>query len=120
MGKNIQNIYVSGDENRLKQVLINLLINGIEAVLEGGHIQIDIEQNENEWVEISISDDGYGIPPHVKSKIFNPFFSTKAGKKNAGLGLSICQHIIESHHGIITCLSDGGTTMGIRLPISGN
>jgi len=119
--KSKQNSYVSGDENRLKQVLINLLINGIEAVLEGGHIGIDIEQNENEWVEISIRDDGSGIPPHLMSKIFNPFFSTKAGKKNAGLGLSICQHIIESHNGVITCQSgDEGTTMGIRLPISGN
>nr|WP_255566866.1 ATP-binding protein [Oceanispirochaeta sp. M1] len=118
--KGEQNIYVSGDENRLKQVLINLLINGIEAVLEGGHIGIFIEQNENEWVEISIRDDGSGIPPHILSKIFNPFFSTKAGKKNTGLGLSICQHIIESHNGVITCQSDEGTTMGIRLPIVGN
>ncbi len=128
MGKNIHlvyaanpvDVYVLGEENRLKQVFINLLKNSIEAVLEGGHITINLNVKEKGWVEISITDDGYGIPSDVIDKIFDPFFSTKAGKKNTGLGLSICQHIIESHQGIITCHSAEKTTMGIRLPIIGN
>ncbi len=128
IGKNIHllhtenpvDVYVLGDENRLKQVFINLLKNSIEAVLEGGHISINLDVKGEGWVEVSITDDGYGIPANVINKIFDPFFSTKAGKKNTGLGLSICQHIIESHQGIITCHSAGKTTMGIRLPIIGN
>jgi len=128
IGKNINliytedpvDVYVLGEENRLKQVFINLLKNSIEAVLEGGHITIDLDVKEEGWVEVSITDNGYGIPADVIDKIFDPFFSTKVGKKNTGLGLSICQHIIESHQGIITCHSAGETTMGIRLPIIGN
>jgi two-component system, NtrC family, sensor histidine kinase AtoS len=117
--ENPVDVYVLGEENRLKQVFINLLKNSIEAVLEGGHITINLDVKEAGWVEVSITDDGYGIPSDVIDKIFDPFFSTKAGKKNTGLGLSICQHIIESHQGIITCHSTKKTTMGIRLPVIG-
>ena len=117
---NESEIYILGEKNRLKQVFINLLKNSIEAVLKGGHITINLEVKGDGWVEVSIIDDGYGIPPDVINKIFDPFFSTKSGKKNTGLGLSICQHIIESHQGIITCHSAEKTKMGIRLPIIGN
>jgi two-component system sensor histidine kinase AtoS len=109
---------VIGDENRLKQVFINLIVNSIEAVMYDGVIAITMDVHHDDgYVEASITDDGYGIPGEVIKKIFDPFFSTKAGKKNTGLGLSICQHIIESHQGIITCSSNEKTTFSVRLPL---
>ncbi len=111
-------LLVYGEENSLKQVFVNLLINSAEAVLEHGTVEIAVKRIEpDDCVEVSIIDDGCGIPPEIMDRIFDPFFSTKAGKKNTGLGLSICQHIVESHDGVITCSSDESTVMSVRLPI---
>jgi C4-dicarboxylate-specific signal transduction histidine kinase len=114
-------IMVFGEENSLKQVFVNLLINSVEAVLEHGTIEIAVTRIEpDDCVEISIIDNGCGISTEIKDRIFDPFFSTKAGKKNTGLGLSICQHIVESHEGVILCESRGNTRMSVRLPIYTN
>ncbi|MGA2766353.1 MAG: ATP-binding protein [Spirochaetia bacterium] len=111
-------LLVYGEENSLKQVFVNLLLNSAEAVLEHGTVEISVKRLEpDDCVEVSIIDDGCGIPPEIMDRIFDPFFSTKAGKKNTGLGLSICQHIVESHEGVITCSSDESTVMSVRLPI---
>ncbi|MBN1799372.1 MAG: ATP-binding cassette domain-containing protein [Spirochaetales bacterium] len=111
-------LLIIGDENKLKQVFINLLINSMEAVLDGGIIQLQIFADRSEgFIEVKIIDNGYGIPKDIIPKIFNPFYSTKAHKNNAGLGLSICQHIIESHQGLISCQSGELTTFSIRLPL---
>ena len=111
-------ILVFGEENSLKQVFVNLLINSVEAVLEHGTIEIGVKRIEpDDCVEVSIIDNGCGISTEIKDRIFDPFFSTKAGKKNTGLGLSICQHIVESHEGVILCESRDNTTMSVRLPI---
>ncbi len=108
---------IVGDENRIKQLFINLIVNSIEAVLEGGEIQIKIKV-EDEFTEFSVTDNGYGIPEEIIDKIFDPFFSTKAGKNNTGLGLSICQHIVEAHNGVITCKSGDRTTFSVRFPLA--
>ena len=111
-------VSILGDENRLKQVFINLIVNSIEAVVFEGTIELTLMAHPGEaYVEVSISDDGYGIPEDIMTRIFDPFFSTKVGKKNSGLGLSICQHIIESHQGILTCESGEKTTFNVRLPM---
>ena len=111
-------LLVFGDENSLKQVFVNLIINSVEAVLERGRIEVSARIMEPEgYVEISVIDDGCGIAPEILDRIFDPFFSTKAGKKNTGLGLSICQHIIESHEGAIVCSCDELTSMSVRLPV---
>jgi two-component system sensor histidine kinase AtoS len=116
-----EEILVFGEENSLKQVFVNLLINSVEAVLEHGIIEIAVTRIEpDDCVEISIIDNGCGISTEIKERIFDPFFSTKAGKKNTGLGLSICQHIVESHEGVILCESRGNTCMSVRLPIYNN
>jgi two-component system, NtrC family, sensor histidine kinase AtoS len=113
-----EEILVYGEENSLKQVFVNLLINSIEAVLDHGTIEITVRRIEpDDCVEVAIVDDGCGIPPELMDRIFDPFFSTKAGKKNTGLGLSICQHIVESHEGVILCECNGKTVMSVRLPI---
>ena len=118
-----EDVLILGDENRLKQVFMNLMINSIEAVLHDGQIEITVDVHRDDgyrddgYVEVGITDDGYGIPEDTLKKIFDPFFTTKAGKKNSGLGLSICQHIIESHQGLLTCSSAERTTFSIRFPL---
>lgn len=108
---------VYGDENQLKQVFVNLLKNSIESILDTGQITIHISApRAGNVVEIAVRDDGCGIPTEVLPRIFDPFVTTKITKQNTGLGLSICQHIIENHDGIIECASEAGTTMTIRLP----
>jgi len=112
-------VEIAGDENRLKQLFLNLLLNSIDAVLDGGLIRIGLATHAAErLVEVTIADDGYGIPADIQSKIFNPFYTTKVNKKNTGLGLSICQQIAEAHSGIITFTSVPGqlTEFVVRLP----
>lgn len=111
-------LYVNGNENSLKQVFVNLIINSVEATSENGNIEITLKLiGPDNYVEISIMDDGCGIPEDIIDKIFDPFFSTKTNKKNTGLGLSICQHIIEAHDGLILCSSGEKTIMSVRLPL---
>jgi PAS domain S-box-containing protein len=113
-----KNAEIVGDENRLKQLFINLLNNSIEAVLEEGIIQVELKKNLNN-INVIISDNGYGIPKSVSEKIFNPFFSTKINKKNTGLGLSICQRIVKEHRGDIRFASIPGqkTSFFIEFPV---
>jgi two-component system sensor histidine kinase AtoS len=111
---------ILGDENTLRQLFINLVINSTEAVPEQGKIAVMIKVfREEGYVEVSISDNGCGIPKEIQEKIFDPFFSTKTDKHNAGLGLSICQHIAELHRGMITCTSapGKGSLFSLRFPL---
>ena len=108
---------IKGSENRLRQVFVNLVSNAIEAVPERGRIDISLQLN-TPYVEVRIQDNGYGIPPEIQEEIFNPFFSTKMTRENAGLGLSICQHIVEAHKGLLTFESQPGdyTFFTVCLP----
>jgi two-component system sensor histidine kinase AtoS len=109
---------VNGDENRLKQVFTNLLKNSIEAILKDGRIEIEIVPfDADQSVEVRISDDGCGIPEEIRARIFDPFVSTKVAKQNTGLGLSICQHIMEAHDGIIEFRDGDQTTIALRFPL---
>lgn len=108
---------VYGDENQLKQVFVNLLKNSIESILDTGTITITIDAPDpGAVVEVAVVDDGCGISGEFLPHVFDPFVTTKITKQNTGLGLSICQHIVENHDGIIECTSDAGTTMTLRLP----
>jgi len=112
---------VRGNENKLKQVFLNILMNSIEAVLDKGTISLNVSGDPGQdWVVIRIRDSGYGIPDEIKESIFNPFFSTKVGKQNTGLGLSICQHIIKEYRGKIEFDSEPGkyTEFIVKLPCS--
>jgi two-component system sensor histidine kinase AtoS len=111
-------LVVNGDENRLKQVLINLVKNSIEAILKDGHIEIQLESYRDVgYGEVRIVDDGCGVPEDVRTRIFDPFVSTKLSKESAGLGLSICQHIMEAHEGLIELREDERTTIALRFPL---
>jgi signal transduction histidine kinase len=113
---------VLGDENKLKQLFLNLLSNSIEAVPEGGSIGASLSRDgERGTVEVTITDSGCGIPAEILGRIYDPFFSTKKSRKNAGLGLSISQRIVELHNGILSCSSRPGepTSFTVRFPQPG-
>jgi two-component system sporulation sensor kinase A len=106
---------IHADENQIKQVLVNLFKNAIEAMPRGGQIRVFI-RNSNSGVVISVTDEGSGIPPEQIKKIAEPFYTTK--EKGTGLGLMVCYKIIENHHGKISFRSqvDEGTEVMIELP----
>jgi two-component system sensor histidine kinase HydH len=100
---------IEADGEQLTQVILNMALNGIEAMSGGGTLTIAtarIEEEENKTVEITIRDTGGGIDDEHMKDIFKPFFTTK--KKGAGLGLSVCQRIIKSHGGRIDLESTPG------------
>lgn len=109
--------FILSASNQIMQVLINLLRNSIDAMPNGGAINISTVVEENETIKISVTDTGIGIPPARLSKLGEPFYSNK--EKGTGLGLMVSYKIIENHHGSIRFISkDGfGTTVEIRLPI---
>ncbi|MBI1922154.1 MAG: HAMP domain-containing protein [Geobacter sp.] len=111
-------VYV--DPKQIQQVFLNLILNAVQAMPEGGVLTITsglIKANGDQWVQITIADTGYGIPPQILGKIFTPFFTTKA--QGTGLGLAICHKLITQHKGTITVNSEEGkgTVFTIRLPV---
>lgn len=104
---------IKGDEVLLRQSVTNLLQNAIESMPDGGDLNIDIYSDD--YLNITVSDTGHGIPENIKDKIFLPFFTTK--ERGTGLGLSIVHKIVVSHGGTIQIDSgEKGTTFTIRLP----
>jgi PAS domain S-box-containing protein len=105
---------------RLNQVVLNLVVNSIDACPQGGQVTIRSEARTDEVV-IQVKDNGQGIDPAIRSKIFDPFFTTKAPGKGTGLGLSISYQIVQDHGGRIELDSTPaqGTTFTIHLPRSG-
>lgn len=113
---------VKGNANQLKQVLMNLVINAIQAMeASPGKITISTYCKNNK-VHIAVADDGPGMPEDVQKKIFDPFFTTKPAGQGTGLGLSVAYGIIDTHKGKIDLQSTPGegTTFTIILPIAGH
>ncbi len=107
------------DSKKIQQVFINILLNAIEAMPNGGRLKIGVDALPAEGTfRIDISDTGLGIPEDYRTKIFEPFFTTKSNK-GTGLGLSICRSIIKEHLGSIGVNSvvNQGTTVTINLPL---
>lgn len=106
---------INCDPDKLKQVFMNILANGIEAMEEGGKIAITSQQR-SEGVEIRIADEGVGISEEDLLRIFEPFYTTR--ERGSGLGLSISYKIVAAHKGDIWAVSmpGEGTTFIIRLP----
>lgn len=107
---------LEADTAQLRQVILNIFLNAIEAMPEGGEVQVSTRARDDEFVEIIIKDNGKGIPEGVLANIFQPFMTTKS--KGSGLGLAICKRIIEEHGGTITAhaLAGSGTQFTIVLP----
>ncbi len=107
-----------GDRACLRDCLHNLLSNAVEALPEeNGVISFRLEAEGN-WAVITIKDNGCGIPPDDVDQIFEPFYTTKAGKKNWGIGLSICRSIVSAHDGRLYAenTSSAGTEFKLLLP----
>jgi two-component system, NtrC family, sensor kinase len=105
------------DPYQLGQVLINLVTNGLQAVKAGGRVRIIVSEN-NDHVDIQVTDNGIGIPKENMERIFEPFFSTKSPGQGTGLGLSVSRGIVEKLGGVITFESrlGQGSTFRVSLP----
>ena len=108
---------VSADRDQMGQVLLNLIVNAIQAMPEGGILSLSL-RCRNDHVRLSVADTGCGIPAEHVPKLFTPFFSTKEVGEGTGLGLTVVHGIIEEHQGSITVDSEPGqgTTFHIDLP----
>ena len=107
---------IMGDEDKLTQVMLNLCLNSIQAMADGGTLNISTSMEEK-WAVVEIADNGSGIAPDITSKIFEPYFTTKHG--GTGLGLAMSAKIIDDHKGQIQISSDQGrgTTVSVKLPL---
>ena len=120
---------VAGDSDRLQQVLINLLLNAVQAMPDGGALVVEtgavrrsrpgLEGSAvQDFVSIAVTDHGVGIPAGIKDKIFDPFYTTKEGQGGTGLGLAVVSGIVKEHDGWID-VDDavaGGTVFKVFLP----
>ncbi len=113
-------VEIVGVEDQIKQVILNLIKNGIDAIPDsGGWIEVSTEVLFGKVIVIQIMDSGKGIGPEEAKQIFEPFFSTKPEVKGTGLGLSVCYGIVTRHGGNIFFNSEpeSGSTFTVILPI---
>ena len=108
--------YIQADEDQVFQALLNLMLNGIESMPNGGRMRVDLLRTDRE-LSIVVSDTGAGISSEVQEKIFNPFFTTK--EHGSGLGLAKVYAIMASHDGSVECRSElgSGTTFTLSFPL---
>lgn len=113
------------DSHLIQQVLLNVMINALQAMPNGGRLGLGINLFEEEqqqdhqcWVRVAITDTGHGIADKEIDHVFDPFFSTK-GSKGTGLGLSVCKRIMDDHYGRIAIENNkgGGITCSLCFPI---
>lgn len=111
----IEKAFALLNEDKIQQVLINLIRNAAHASEPKSTIVVSLNEDGKNWI-ISVKDEGCGIPPEIRDKIWQPFFTTKS--TGTGLGLDICRKIIENHNGEIFFESEvnKGTTFFIKLP----
>jgi PAS domain S-box-containing protein len=113
----IPSLLVNPDQ--IEQVFLNLLLNALDAMPEGGDLRVTMHRVGPEVV-VQVEDTGRGIAPEVLDRVFDPFFTTKPLGKGTGLGLSICYGTVRDHGGTITIKSSqgAGTVFTVRLPIA--
>jgi signal transduction histidine kinase len=108
---------VSADRGRLEQVLLNLFVNAMDAMPQGGKLTVAVSRVDAS-VQIEVADTGCGIPESLQDKVLDPYFTTKGA--GTGLGLAICDKIMRQHHGTIDFRSSPqGTTFRLTLPNAG-
>jgi signal transduction histidine kinase len=111
--------HVLGDASKLQQIFLNLLLNAVDAMPEGGEIEIHLAAREK-VAQVRIADTGRGIDPDVLDRIFDPFFTTKEAGRGHGLGLMVTKNILRDHCGRIEAANRAGrgTEFRIELPLS--
>jgi hypothetical protein len=112
-----EGVEVRVDPDLMKQAVLNVVMNAMQAMPEGGELRLECSAAE-ETAEIRISDTGTGIPPELREKIFRLYFTTR--KEGSGIGLAMTFRIVQLHDGTIDFTSEPGqgTTFFIRLPIA--
>ncbi|RIX52494.1 HAMP domain-containing protein [Paenibacillus nanensis] len=116
-------LYVEADEDRLRQIFVNLLSNGINYTPEGGRVTVKVHAADHDHIRIQISDTGIGIPKKDLPRIFERFYRVDKARSRSsggtGLGLSIVKHLVELHKGTLSVTSTVGvgTTFTIDLPV---
>ncbi len=111
---------VRADARMIRQALLNLVINGLQAMPKGGSLELTVKpvrRGNQTMVQLDVSDSGPGIPAEFAERIFQPFFTTKAS--GTGLGLAVVKRIIDAHRGELSVQNrpGGGTTFTLRLPL---
>jgi signal transduction histidine kinase len=114
--------WVSIDHNQIKQVLLNLIHNALQAMPAGGELSLvtaAVQREGRSWVMMSVKDSGVGMSPADQNRIFEPFFTTKGDHGGTGLGLSVTYGIVTDHGGIIEVTSEknNGSTFSVYLPL---
>jgi len=111
---------INGDADRLMQVVLNLVLNAIQAMPVGGMLTLKAAREGEHRVKLTVGDTGHGIPPHLLPTIFEPFVTTKEPGKGTGLGLTVVNGIVQEHGGSI-CVDSApgqGTTFTILFPVA--
>jgi two-component system NtrC family sensor kinase len=118
VSRDLQRAAVRGNANHLQQVVVNLVVNAVQAVGGKGTIRIHTGPGAPGRMVLSVQDDGPGVPPELAGRIFEPFFTTKPEGQGTGLGLSICYRIAEEHGGTIQLenVPEGGVRFVVDLP----
>jgi len=112
---------VLADPDQMQQVLINLVLNALDATPPGGRVEISARLEDSggrAGVAVAVRDTGPGIPDELKPRLFEPFFTTKPAGQGTGLGLAICRDIIRAHGGEIRVESQlgAGATFTVWIP----
>ena len=110
---------ISADPSQLQQVLVNLVVNAIQASPSGGKLTIETHRGPD-FVSVAVADTGMGMTEEIKSKLFTPFFTTKDVDQGTGLGLAVVHGIVTSHRGVIRVESDAGrgSRFEVQLPVN--
>jgi signal transduction histidine kinase len=105
---------VRGDRDLFKQAILNVMINGLQAMPAGGALTLSLSRAGADWV-LSIRDEGTGIPTEVRDKIFQLYFTTKG--KGSGIGMAMTFRVVQLHGGTIEFVSEDGKGTDFRLHI---
>lgn len=109
---------ISGDEELLRQALINIVVNACQAMPSGGEVRLETSRAGREWVALAVTDQGVGIAAEDRERIFSLYYTTKP--EGSGIGLSLVYRIVQMHDGVIDVEAPEGrqgTRMTIRLPV---
>jgi two-component system, OmpR family, sensor histidine kinase VicK len=116
---NASPVSVLVDPIRIEQVVTNLLDNAVKYSPGGGSIRVEVSQPRPDVAQLSVTDNGIGVPPEHRERIFERFYQVKKGSGGMGIGLYISREIIDLHGGSIgvDTLPEGGTRFWVRLPV---
>jgi signal transduction histidine kinase len=116
-----ERVVLRGNHDKLQQLFINLVINAIDAMPDGGKLQVSVAEAGGDRLEVCVRDTGHGMSPEVAARVFEPFFTTKPAGRGSGLGLIVAKGIVSDHGGTIAVASTPGrgTEFKIVLPACG-